>query len=68
MNGLRYKCYFLRGDFYELDQYLMVLIIIVIAPNSRARKGEEYGNVDYGGILQPGQQPFAPCIKGVLWR
>ena len=55
----------------------------MIAPNSRARKGEkereevnmeyggiwgeEEGNADYGGMLQPSQQRVAPCVKGVEW-
>ena len=29
--------------------------------------GEEEGNADYGGMVQPSQQYFAPCVKGVEW-
>ena len=51
---------------------------MMIAPNSCARKegkerrevkgeyelisGEEKGNADYGGIVQPSQQHVAPCV------
>ena len=51
---------------------------MMIAPNSRARKGEkergevkeeyggiwenEEGNADYGGIMEPSQQHVAPCV------
>ena len=54
---------------------------MMIAPHSRARKGgkereevkgeykriwgEEEGNADYGGMVQPSQQHVAPCVKGV---
>ena len=54
---------------------------MMIAPNSRARKagwereevkweyggiwGEEEGNVDYGGIVQPSQILVASYVKGV---
>ena len=56
----------------------------MIAPTSRARKGEkereevkgkyggiwgeEEGNVDYGGMVQPSQQHVAPYVKGFEWR
>ena len=55
----------------------------MIAPISRARKemekrgqvkgeygrilGEEKGNTDYGGMVQPSQQHIAPCVKEVEW-
>ena len=54
-------------------------MMMIIAPNSRARKGEkergEYGgiweeeerNADYGEMMQPSQQHVAPCVKGVEW-
>ena len=29
--------------------------------------GNEEGNADYGGIVQPSQQHAAPCVKGVEW-
>ena len=29
--------------------------------------GEEEGNVDYGGMVQPNQEHVAPCVKGVEW-
>ena len=54
---------------------------MIIATNSRARKGgkkrgevkeeyggiwgEEEGNADYGGLVQPSQQHVAPCVKVV---
>ena len=38
---------------------------MMIALNSLAHKGEEAGNVDYGGMVQPSQQHVAPCVKGV---
>ena len=57
--------------------------MMIIAPNSCAHKGEkekgkvkgEYGrvrgeaegNADYGGMVQPSQQHFAPCVKVVEW-
>ena len=44
-------------------------MIMLIAPNSRAHKGEkemreEEGNADYGGMVQPSQR-VAPCLKGL---
>ena len=55
--------------------------MMMIAPNSRARKeekergevkgelggicGGEEGNADYGGMVQPSQQHDAPCVKVV---
>ena len=52
-------------------------------PNSRARKGwkkrrevkweyggirgEDEGNADYGGMMQPSQQHTASCVRGVEW-
>ena len=52
--------------------------MMIIAPNSRAHKGEnekeevkgeyggiwreEEGNADYGGVVQPSQQHVAPCV------
>ena len=55
----------------------------MIAPNSYARKegkemeelkgvyggiwGEEEGNADYRGMVQPSQQRVAPCVKGIEW-
>ena len=46
--------------------------MMIIAPNSRARKMGENGtiweeewNADYGGMVQPGQQHVAPCVKVV---
>ena len=57
--------------------------MMMIAPNSRARKGvkerkkvnveyggicgEEEGNADCGGIVQPSQPDVAPCVRGVEW-
>ena len=54
---------------------------MMIAPNSRARKrgkekgemkgeyggipGEQEGNANYGGMVQPTQQHVAPCLKEV---
>ena len=29
--------------------------------------GEEEGNADYGGKVQPSQQHVAPCVKVVEW-
>ena len=29
--------------------------------------GEEKGNADYGGMVQPSQQHVVPCVKGVEW-
>jgi len=29
--------------------------------------GEEEANADYGGMVQPGQQRVAPCVKVVEW-
>ena len=29
--------------------------------------GQDEGNADYGGIVQPSQKHVAPCIKGVEW-
>ena len=59
------------------------LVMMIIAPNSRAHKGkkergevkgeyggvcgEEEGNADYGGMVQPSQQHVAPCVKLVKW-
>ena len=59
------------------------LLVMMIAHNSRVRKrgkergevkgkygrirGEEEGNADYGGMVQPRQQHFAPCVKVVEW-
>ena len=52
---------------------------MMIAPNSRARKGDkekgEYGgiwedeewNADCGGMVQLSQQHIAPRVKGVEW-
>ena len=58
-------------------------MVIMIACNSRARKGgkkreEEkghYGRIcggaagkaDYGEMVQPSQQHVAPCVKGIEW-
>ena len=57
-------------------------MMMIIAPDSRARKGEkergavkgeyggicgeEKGNADYGGMVQPSQQ-HVPCLKLVEW-
>ena len=30
--------------------------------------GEEEGNTDYGGMVEPSQQHIAPCVKVVEWR
>ena len=49
---------------------------MMIAPNSRARKGGkgrgeygrilvEGGNADYGGMVQPSQHHVAPCVEEV---
>ena len=27
----------------------------------------DYGNADYGGMVQPNQQHVAPCVKVVEW-
>ena len=56
-------------------------MMMMIALNSRARKGgkergeveEEYGGIrgeeeghaDCGGMVQPSQQHFVPCVKGL---
>ena len=29
---------------------------------------EKEGNADYGGLVQPSQQYFVPCVKGIEWR
>ena len=29
--------------------------------------GEEEGNADYSGVVQPSQQHVAPCVKVVEW-
>ena len=29
--------------------------------------GEEEGNADYGGMVQPSQQHVAPCVTGIEW-
>ena len=29
--------------------------------------GEEEGNADYGGMVQPSQEHVAPCVKVVEW-
>ena len=29
--------------------------------------GEEEGNAEYEGMIQPSQQHVAPCVKGVEW-
>ena len=58
--------------------------MMIITPNSHAHKGkeergevegeyggvcgEEEGNADYGGMVQPSQQHAAPYIKGVKWE
>ena len=58
--------------------------MMIIAPNSRAHKGkkergevkgecgevcgEEEENADYGGMLQPSQQPVALCVKVFDWK
>ena len=57
-------------------------MMMINAPNSRAHKGkergevkgkyggvcgEEEGNADYGEMMQPSQQHVAPCVKGVEW-
>ena len=58
-------------------------MMMIIDPNSRAHKGkkergevkgeyggvcgEEEGNADYGGMMQPSQQHVAPCVKVVEW-
>ena len=55
--------------------------MMMIAPNSRARKGgkerrevkreygsilgDDEGNTDCGGMVQPSQQHVTPCVKGV---
>ena len=51
--------------------------MMMIAPNSRARKGGDGevwrnlrgggGDVDYGEMVQPSQQYVAPYLKGVEW-
>ena len=57
---------------------------MIIAPNSRAHKGkkergevkgdyggvcgEEEGNADYGGVVQPSQQHVAPWVKLFKWE
>ena len=61
----------------------LLRVMMIIAPNSRTHKGkkergeekgeyegvcgEEEGNVDYGGMMQPSQQHVAPRVKGVEW-
>jgi len=61
--------------------FFLLLMMKIIAPNSRAHKGkkergdvkgeyggvcgEEEGNADYGGMVQPSQQHVAPFVKGV---
>ena len=30
-------------------------------------EGEEEGNADYGGMVQPSQPLVAPCVKVVEW-
>ena len=58
-------------------------MMMIIAPNSHAHKrkkergevkgeygrvcGEEEGNADYGGMVQPSQQHVASCVNGVEW-
>ena len=57
---------------------------MIIALNSHAHKGkkkrgevkekyagvygEEEGNADYGGMVQPSQQHVAPCVKVGIWH
>ena len=31
-------------------------------------RGEQEGNADYGGMVQPSQQHVALCVKGVKWK
>ena len=41
-------------------------VMLMIAPNSRTRKGrKEEGKSDYGGMVQPSQQLIAPCENGL---
>ena len=63
------------------EKWIFVPIIMMIAPNSHARKegkergelkgeygrnwGEEEGNADYEGMVQPSQQHVAPLANGV---
>ena len=58
-------------------------MMMLIAPNSRAPKeekksgvvkgeyggiwGEEEGDADYGGMMQPNQKHVAPRVKLVMW-
>ena len=61
----------------------VMMMMMMFAPNSRTRKegkkkgevkgeygrvsGEEEGNADYEGMVQPNQQHVPPCVKGVKW-
>ena len=63
--------------------FLIALMMMIISPNSRAYKGkkekgemkgvyggvsgEEEGNADYGGMVQPSPPQVAPCVKMVEW-
>ena len=65
----------------RLSNEYSALMMMIIAPNSRAHKGkkergdvkeeyegvcgEEERNADYGGMVQPSQQHVAPCVKVV---
>ena len=44
-------------------------MMMTIVPNSRVRMnlrgGREKGKSHYGRMVQPSQQHFAPCAKGV---
>ena len=42
--------------------------MMMIASNSRALKGgKKEINADYGGMVQPSQQPVALCVEGIEW-
>ena len=61
----------------------MLLMMMIIASNSRAHEGkkergevkgeyggvwgEKEGNADYGGMVQPSQQHVASCVNVVEW-
>ena len=76
LNRARYDC---RNTFPTDWCPVEFRFAMMIAPNSRTHKGEvkeeyggiwggeEEGNTDYGGMVQPSQQHVAPCVKVVEW-
>ena len=62
------------------DGRKVILMMMIIASNSRAHKGEKErggdewiwgekeGNADYGGMVQPSQKHVAQSEQGVEWE